>query len=34
MAQEKWNLNTTGPLTAEPGSPVGLVNPRSPRTRG
>ncbi|WP_329272059.1 fibronectin type III domain-containing protein [Streptomyces sp. NBC_01451] len=27
MAQEKWNLNTTGPLTAEPGSPVGLVNP-------
>ncbi|MFF7676651.1 hypothetical protein [Actinacidiphila glaucinigra] len=30
MANEKWNLNTTGDLTAEPGSPVGLVNP--PRT--
>ncbi|MGW3153665.1 hypothetical protein [Streptomyces sp. NPDC001089] len=30
MANEKWNLNTTGDLTAETGSPVGLVNP--PRT--
>ena len=27
MADEKWNLNTTTDLTAEPGSPVGLVNP-------
>ncbi|MEU1552096.1 fibronectin type III domain-containing protein [Streptomyces scabiei] len=27
MANERWNLNTTGALTAEPGSPVGLVNP-------
>ncbi|MGI5515241.1 hypothetical protein [Streptomyces sp. CA-106131] len=27
MADEKWNLNTTGDLTAESGSPVGLVNP-------
>jgi hypothetical protein len=30
MANERWNLNTTSDLTAEPGSPVGLVNP--PRT--
>lgn len=30
MANEKWNLNTTSALTAEPGSPTGLVNP--PRT--
>ncbi|MFV0135445.1 hypothetical protein ACLGIH_19875 [Streptomyces sp. HMX87] len=30
MANEKWNLNTSGDLTAEPGTPVGLVNP--PRT--
>ncbi|WP_125936328.1 hypothetical protein [Streptomyces sp. WAC 06738] len=27
MANEQWNLNTTTALTAEPGSPVGLVNP-------
>ncbi|MFH9731923.1 fibronectin type III domain-containing protein [Streptomyces sp. NPDC017260] len=32
MADEKWNLNTTQDLTAEPGSPVGLVN--APRTTG
>ncbi|MEV5265237.1 fibronectin type III domain-containing protein [Streptomyces werraensis] len=30
MANEKWHLNTTSDLTAEAGSPVGLVNP--PRT--
>lgn len=35
MALEKWNLNTTSELTAEPGSPVGLVNhpPRTPQQR-
>lgn len=27
MANEKWNLNTSGDLTAEPGTPVGLINP-------
>ncbi|WP_369042183.1 hypothetical protein [Streptomyces sp. Midd1] len=27
MADEKWNLETNTALTAEPGSPVGLVNP-------
>lgn len=30
MANEKWNLETNGALTAEPGSPVALVDP--PRT--
>lgn len=27
MANERWNLNTTSDLTAEPGTPVGLANP-------
>ncbi|MEV7902217.1 fibronectin type III domain-containing protein [Streptomyces anulatus] len=30
MANERWNLNTVGDLTAEPGTPAGLVN--TPRT--
>lgn len=34
MANERWNLNTTSDLTAEPGTPVGLVNqPRNAAQR-